>query len=162
MARPKVVITGGAGYVGERLGCALATAGWQVLLLDLAPPPALADDPLPSLSFTVADVRDEAGGHASMSALLAPAACCRPAHAAVLGPPRRRSLAAARAAPLSATALAAHFKGASLVFHLASYGMSGGAQLQRRLVEAVNLGGTRAVLAAAVVAGVGRLVYLST
>lgn len=56
----------------------------------------------------------------------------------------------------------AHFKGASLVFHLASYGMSGGAQLQRRLVEAVNVGGTRAVLAAAVAAGVGRLVYLST
>jgi len=40
--------------------------------------------------------------------------------------------------------------------------MSGGAQLQRRLVQAVNVGGTRAVLAAAVAAGVDRLVYLST
>lgn len=66
------------------------------------------------------------------------------------------------AAPLASAALTAHFRGASLVFHLASYGMSGGAQLQRRLVQAVNVGGTRAVLAAAVAAGVDRLVYLST
>ncbi|PRW18367.1 short-chain dehydrogenase reductase family 42E member 1 isoform B [Chlorella sorokiniana] len=103
----------------NRLGRALAGAGFDVLLLDLAPPPALADAPLPSLSFAAADVRDEA-------------------------------------------ALTSHFKGASLVFHLASYGMSGGAQLQRQMVQAVNVGGTCAVLTAAVMAGVGRLVYLST
>lgn len=62
----------------------------------------------------------------------------------------------------AAAALTAHFAGAALVFHLASYGMSGSQQLQARLIEAVNVGGTRAVLAAALTAGVERLVYLST
>ena len=62
----------------------------------------------------------------------------------------------------SAAALTAHFRGASAVFHLASYGMSGGQQLQPRLIEAINVGGTQAVIGAAVVAGVERLVYLST
>ena len=59
-------------------------------------------------------------------------------------------------------ALTAHFAGAAVIFHCASYGMSGTQQLQRRQVEAVNVGGTRAVVGAAVAAGVPRLVYLST
>lgn len=47
----------------RRLGRALAGAGFDVLLLDLAPPPTLADAPLPSLEFAAVDVRDEAGGN---------------------------------------------------------------------------------------------------
>lgn len=135
----------------RRLGRALAGAGFDVLLLDLAPPPTLADAPLPSLEFAAVDVRDEAGGHSGAPVL--------PAHL-LDGQAHSPTPLLAPLPPIAA--LAAHFKGASLVFHLASYGMSGGAQLQRRLVEAVNVGGTRAVLAAAVAAGVGRLVYLST
>lgn len=64
--------------------------------------------------------------------------------------------------PPTTAALTAHFAGASVVFHLASAGMSGAQQLQRRLVESVNVGGTRAVLGAAAAAAVGRLIYLST
>jgi nucleoside-diphosphate-sugar epimerase len=59
-------------------------------------------------------------------------------------------------------ALEACFTGASVVFHSASYGMSGRAQLQRSLVKAVNVGGTHAVIAACKAAGVPRLVYTST
>lgn len=40
--------------------------------------------------------------------------------------------------------------------------MSGSQQLMPALTEAVNVGGTQAVLHAALAAGVGRLVYLST
>lgn len=54
----RAVVTGGGGYVGHRLGVALAASGHQVLLLDLAAPPA----PLaPRLRFVHADVRDEQG-----------------------------------------------------------------------------------------------------
>lgn len=112
----RAVVTGGGGYVGHRLGVALAASGHQVLLLDLAAPPA----PLaPRLRFVHADVRDE-------------------------------------------QALVAAFAGADVVFHLASFGMSGSQQLLPAVIEAVNVGGTRAVLQAALAAGVCRLVYLST
>lgn len=116
---PKAVVLGGSGYVGLRLGRALAgQAGFaHVLLLDREPPPADAAPLPPGAAFAAADVRDEA-------------------------------------------ALARHFRGAALVLHCASYGMSGSSQLQRRLVEEVNVGGTRAVLRACVAAGVERLVYL--
>ncbi|KAL4432851.1 hypothetical protein ABPG77_008177 [Micractinium sp. CCAP 211/92] len=110
------VVTGGGGYVGHRLGLALAASGQQVLLLDLVTPSA----PLaPGLRFACVDVCDE-------------------------------------------QALVAAFAGADAVFHLASFGMSGGQQLLPALIEAVNVGGTRAVLGACLAAGVPRLVYLST
>lgn len=54
------------------------------------------------------------------------------------------------------------FQGASIVFHVASYGMSGSTQLNWRLVEAINVRGTRAVINAALAAGVERLVFTST
>ncbi|XP_028294906.1 short-chain dehydrogenase/reductase family 42E member 1 [Gouania willdenowi] len=53
-------------------------------------------------------------------------------------------------------------KGVACVFHIASYGMSGREQLNRSLIEAVNVQGTQNVLKACVEHGVSRLVYTST
>ncbi|XP_061601634.1 short-chain dehydrogenase/reductase family 42E member 1 [Cololabis saira] len=52
--------------------------------------------------------------------------------------------------------------GVDCVFHIASYGMSGREQLNRHLIEAVNVQGTQNVLRACVEHGVSRLVYTST
>lgn len=52
--------------------------------------------------------------------------------------------------------------GVDCVFHIASYGMSGREQLNRRLIEAVNVQGTQNILEACVQHGVSRLVYTST
>ncbi|KAK9543002.1 hypothetical protein VZT92_000816 [Zoarces viviparus] len=52
--------------------------------------------------------------------------------------------------------------GTDCVFHVASYGMSGREQLNRHLIEAVNVEGTENVLRACVEHGVPRLVYTST
>lgn len=52
--------------------------------------------------------------------------------------------------------------GVDCVFHIASYGMSGREQLNRRLIEDVNITGTEHVLKACVERGVSRLVYTST
>jgi len=52
--------------------------------------------------------------------------------------------------------------GVDCVFHVASYGMSGREQLNRRLIEQVNVQGTENVLRACVESGVPRLVYTST
>lgn len=48
------------------------------------------------------------------------------------------------------------------VFHIASYGMSGKEQLNRQLIEAVNIQGTQNLLKACIVNGVSKLVYTST
>ncbi|MEQ2202440.1 hypothetical protein XENOCAPTIV_031003 [Xenoophorus captivus] len=52
--------------------------------------------------------------------------------------------------------------GVDCVFHIASYGMSGREQLNRHLIEAVNVQGTKNILKACVENGVSRLVYTST
>ncbi|KAK0132979.1 Short-chain dehydrogenase/reductase family 42E member 1 [Merluccius polli] len=52
--------------------------------------------------------------------------------------------------------------GVDCVFHVASYGMSGREQLDRRLIEEVNVRGTENVLRACVENGVRKLVYTST
>ncbi|KAM9764590.1 short-chain dehydrogenase/reductase family 42E member 1 [Menidia menidia] len=52
--------------------------------------------------------------------------------------------------------------GVDCVFHIASYGMSGREQLDRQLIEAVNVQGTQNILKACVEHGVSRLVYTST
>ncbi|KAM9817128.1 short-chain dehydrogenase/reductase family 42E member 1 [Neosynchiropus ocellatus] len=54
------------------------------------------------------------------------------------------------------------FRGVDCVFHIASYGMSGREQLNRGLIEAVNVTGTQNVLKACVEHRVSRLVYTST
>lgn len=53
-------------------------------------------------------------------------------------------------------------RGVDCVFHIASYGMSGREQLNRDLIEAVNVRGTQNILKACVEHGVSRLVYTST
>ncbi|KAF7648772.1 hypothetical protein LDENG_00152200 [Lucifuga dentata] len=52
--------------------------------------------------------------------------------------------------------------GVNCVFHIASYGMSGREQLNRHLIEAVNVQGTENILKACVEQGVSSLVYTST
>lgn len=52
--------------------------------------------------------------------------------------------------------------GVDCVFHIASYGMSGREQLNRHLIEAVNVEGTENILKACVEQGVSRLIYTST
>ncbi|KAJ1084329.1 hypothetical protein NDU88_004480 [Pleurodeles waltl] len=52
--------------------------------------------------------------------------------------------------------------GVSCVFHSASYGMSGREQLNRCLIEDVNLKGTANVIQACIRQGIPRLVYTST
>ncbi|XP_026149319.1 short-chain dehydrogenase/reductase family 42E member 1 isoform X2 [Mastacembelus armatus] len=52
--------------------------------------------------------------------------------------------------------------GVNCVFHIASYGMSGREQLNRQLIEAVNVQGTQNILKACTEHGVSRLVYTST
>ncbi|XP_076447537.1 short-chain dehydrogenase/reductase family 42E member 1-like [Babylonia areolata] len=53
-------------------------------------------------------------------------------------------------------------QGADVVFHMASYGMSGREQLNKALIEQVNVGGTENVLRACLESNVCRLVYTST
>ncbi|XP_051787431.1 short-chain dehydrogenase/reductase family 42E member 1 isoform X1 [Erpetoichthys calabaricus] len=53
-------------------------------------------------------------------------------------------------------------KNANCVFHIASYGMSGREQLNRKLIEEVNVTGTENVIQACLKNGVPRLVYTST
>ncbi|KPP60040.1 short-chain dehydrogenase/reductase family 42E member 1-like [Scleropages formosus] len=53
-------------------------------------------------------------------------------------------------------------QGMDCVFHIASFGMSGKEQLNRGLIEAVNLQGTEHVIRACVANGIPRLVYTST
>nr|XP_020448069.1 short-chain dehydrogenase/reductase family 42E member 1 isoform X2 [Monopterus albus]XP_020448070.1 short-chain dehydrogenase/reductase family 42E member 1 isoform X2 [Monopterus albus] len=52
--------------------------------------------------------------------------------------------------------------GVDCVFHIASYGMSGREQLNRHLIEEVNVQGTHNILKACVEHGVSRLVFTST
>lgn len=60
------------------------------------------------------------------------------------------------------TQVANALRGADCVFHVASYGMSGREQLNRKLIEEVNVQGTENVIQACVDLGVPRLVYTST
>lgn len=54
------------------------------------------------------------------------------------------------------------FKGVNCVYHMASYGMSGREQLNKKLIEAVNIGGTENVIKACMKNKITRLVYTST
>ncbi|XP_043120384.1 short-chain dehydrogenase/reductase family 42E member 1 isoform X2 [Puntigrus tetrazona] len=110
------LVTGGGGYFGFRLACALLKTSSSVVLLDVRPP----SQELPEGTvFVRADVRDYARVEEAV-------------------------------------------RGASCVFHVASYGMSGREQLDRKLIEEVNVQGTENVLRACVAHGVPRLVYTST
>ncbi|XP_069123999.1 short-chain dehydrogenase/reductase family 42E member 1-like isoform X2 [Argopecten irradians] len=54
------------------------------------------------------------------------------------------------------------FQGVDCVYHMASYGMSGREQLNKKLIEAVNIGGTENVITACLKNKIQRLVYTST
>lgn len=54
------------------------------------------------------------------------------------------------------------FQGVDCVYHMASFGMSGREQLDRKRIEAVNVGGTSNVIQACLANDVTRLVYTST
>ncbi|XP_013412218.1 short-chain dehydrogenase/reductase family 42E member 1 [Lingula anatina] len=53
-------------------------------------------------------------------------------------------------------------KGADCIYHLASYGMSGRDQLNKKQIEEVNIKGTQNIIEACIKYGVQRLVYTST
>ncbi|KAK3593618.1 hypothetical protein CHS0354_025510 [Potamilus streckersoni] len=60
------------------------------------------------------------------------------------------------------SALEEVFAGVDCVYHMASYGMSGREQLNKKLIEAVNVQGTENVIQACIKHNVTRLVYTST
>ncbi|KAL3877516.1 hypothetical protein ACJMK2_035213 [Sinanodonta woodiana] len=60
------------------------------------------------------------------------------------------------------SALEEVFKGIDCAYHMASYGMSGREQLNKKLIEAVNVKGTENVIRACIKHNVTRLVYTST
>uniref|UniRef100_A0AAY4BPC1 3-beta hydroxysteroid dehydrogenase/isomerase domain-containing protein n=1 Tax=Denticeps clupeoides TaxID=299321 RepID=A0AAY4BPC1_9TELE len=111
-----VLVTGGAGYFGFRLGRALASRGVAVVLLDLHKPPW---DVPEGAVFHQGDIRDCAS-------------------------------------------LYTVCEGVDCVFHTASYGMSGPEQLQKDLVESVNVEGTNNVISVSLERSIARLVYTST
>ncbi|TRY94372.1 hypothetical protein DNTS_006265 [Danionella cerebrum] len=114
--RGSVLVTGGSGYFGFRLGRALARRGVSVVLLDLHKP---AWDVPEGAVFQQIDIRDY-------------------------------------------DALYKIGAGVDVVFHTASYGMSGPEQLRRKQVESVNVGGTNNIINMCVARGVSRLIYTST
>mmetsp|Transcript_9400 Transcript_9400/g.16634 ORF Transcript_9400/g.16634 Transcript_9400/m.16634 type:complete len:430 (-) Transcript_9400:448-1737(-) len=123
MTSGRVVITGGCGYVGFRLGCHIAQHFpdlGPVVLFDVAQPryPLLPD----GVDYVHGDIR-------------------------------------------SAEAVNRAIKGATLVIHVASYGMSGVEALDRQKIRDINVTGTKNVIEACQqvgdAAGV-RLIYVST
>ncbi|XP_036043986.1 short-chain dehydrogenase/reductase family 42E member 1 [Onychomys torridus] len=113
-----VLITGGGGYFGFRLGCALNQKGIHVILFDISQP---AQNLPEGITFIRGDI------------------CC-----------------------LSDVQTAFQDTDIACVFHIASYGMSGREQLNKTLIEEVNVGGTNNILQTCLEKGVPRLVYTST
>ncbi|EDO48345.1 predicted protein [Nematostella vectensis] len=110
----KVVVTGGAGYFGSRLGYALSEKGAEVTLFDIREPRHSK-----GLTFVKGDVSNKEHVRAVV-------------------------------------------KGADYVFHSASYGMSGREQLNKELIEKVNIQGTQNIIEACIQLSVAHLVYTST
>ncbi|XP_029781598.1 short-chain dehydrogenase/reductase family 42E member 1 [Suricata suricatta] len=113
-----VLITGGGGYFGFRLGCALNQKGFHVILFDISSPAHSVPE---GVRFIHGDI-------------------CH----------------------LGDVEKAFQDADVTCVFHLASYGMSGREQLNRSLIEEVNVRGTEHVLQVCRRRGVPRLVYTST
>uniref|UniRef100_A0A803VMR4 Short chain dehydrogenase/reductase family 42E, member 1 n=1 Tax=Ficedula albicollis TaxID=59894 RepID=A0A803VMR4_FICAL len=115
-AKERVLITGGAGYFGFRLGCAIYQKGVDVILFDVVKPLQTVPE---GIKFMQGDI------------------CC-----------------------LSEVEEA--LRDVICVFHIASYGMSGREQLNRKLIEDVNVKGTENIIQACKSRGVSSLVYTST
>ncbi|XP_006011120.1 short-chain dehydrogenase/reductase family 42E member 1 isoform X2 [Latimeria chalumnae] len=111
-----VLITGGGGYFGRRLGCALHGKGVKVILFDVR-------NPIQSVPEGVQFVQGDVRNYSEVVKAVDNVDC---------------------------------------VFHIASYGMSGREQLNRKLIDEVNVKGTNNVLRACLRNGVPRLVYTST
>ncbi|XP_052396671.1 putative short-chain dehydrogenase/reductase family 42E member 2 [Carassius gibelio] len=112
----RVLVTGGAGYFGFRLGRALAGQGATVFLLDLHKPSWDIPD---GAVFQQIDIRDY-------------------------------------------DALYKICAGVDVIYHTASYGMSGPEQLRRKQIESVNVGGTNNVINVCTERGISKLIYTST
>ncbi|PKU41450.1 short-chain dehydrogenase reductase family 42e member 1 [Limosa lapponica baueri] len=115
-AKETVLITGGGGYFGFRLGCAIYQKGVDVILFDVVKPLQTVPE---GIKFMQGDV------------------CCL-------------------------SELEEALRDVICVFHIASYGMSGREQLNRKLIEDVNVKGTENVIQACKSTGVSSLVYTST
>ncbi|NXY81566.1 D42E1 reductase, partial [Alcedo cyanopectus] len=115
-ATETVLVTGGGGYFGFRLGCAIHQKGVNVILFDVMKPLQTVPE---GIQFLQGDV------------------CC-----------------------LSEVEEA--LRDVTCVFHIASYGMSGREQLNRKLIEDVNVKGTENVIQSCKSRGVSYLVYTST
>ncbi|XP_062474296.1 short-chain dehydrogenase/reductase family 42E member 1 [Pezoporus occidentalis] len=115
-AKQTVLITGGGGYFGFRLGCAIYQKGVDVILFDVMKPLQTVPE---GIKFMEGDVR-----------------CLSEVEEAL--------------------------RNVICVFHIASYGMSGREQLNRKLIEDINVKGTENVIQACKSTGVASLVYTST
>ncbi|XP_075035805.1 putative short-chain dehydrogenase/reductase family 42E member 2 [Mixophyes fleayi] len=112
----KVMVTGGAGYLGHNLGCTLIKLGYSVILFDIHKP----NWELPNrATFIQGDIRDYDSLYK---------AC----------------------------------EGVDCVFHVASFGMSGYQQLQKKQIESINVGGTQIVIDVCIQRNIPRLIYTST
>ncbi|XP_054850995.1 putative short-chain dehydrogenase/reductase family 42E member 2 [Eublepharis macularius] len=113
----KALITGGGGYFGYQLGCALASEEINVVLFDRHKP--RWEIPNQAVFFE-GDVRDY-------------------------------------------DAVFKACEGVDCVFHVASYGISGFEQLQRKeLIESINVGGTKVIIEVCQQRNISRLVYTSS
>ncbi|XP_038609727.1 short-chain dehydrogenase/reductase family 42E member 1 isoform X2 [Tachyglossus aculeatus] len=115
-ARETVLITGGGGYFGFRLGCTLHRMGVDIILFDVQNPPQEVPKGMKFIQGNICHLSE----------------------------------------------VEEAFQGVSCVFHIASYGMSGREQLDRKLIEEVNVKGTENVIRACRRRAVPRMVYTST
>ena len=138
----RYAITGGCGYVGYRLALALVRQQPRatVRLLDIRPP---STSPY---------------GDASSTRASSPF----PSHPSHLSPAESRRLSFVQCDLTSASSVDSGLDGITLVYHVASYGMSGAEMLDKQLTAAVNVAGTAHVLAACRRHAIGALVYVSS
>ncbi|XP_038662261.1 short-chain dehydrogenase/reductase family 42E member 1 isoform X1 [Scyliorhinus canicula] len=115
-ATETILITGGGGYLGCRLGCALHKMGRKVILFDI-------HNPIQQVPDAIVFIKGDICNYSEVEAVLRNVDC---------------------------------------VFHLASYGMSGREQLNKKLIEDVNVKGTEHVIQTCLNNGIPRLLYTST
>jgi nucleoside-diphosphate-sugar epimerase len=135
-------ITGGCGYVGYRLALALVRQqpAAEVRLLDIRPPPVLP-------THSICPAR---------------AASAFPSHPDNLTPAERCRLSYRHCDLTAPSSLLSCLSGVQVVYHVASYGMSGAEMLDEQRIQAVNVEGTHWLLAACRHHSIRLLVYVST